>query len=459
MVDRNGQPDLPASTEPTKIQLNENDSTLTWTVKTDFTDKPVRLVVDTGSQIGLTDKDRVKSSVKIAKPIYHLTGVAGQEHKVSTDGHLIGNFITDDNTKWLTSIHLVNKRNTGQHDGYLGLDFLKKYKAKIDVHNKILELHEPDVPKCMKRPMEQLTSGINKNRLNNSQITEQNDHTMKSIVNASDTKTKRVSFASPIENVEGEIRIDDISIQTCDTSENGECETCQSNRINLPKNWIDTESKNVNSISTITPPQDAGQFIREIEQLKFADSDSDLMKLEKVERNKLRIPVHAKQYLNAFSPVNENLQMRNVRQAVIVPGMTREQYILANLPTSHCTSEDKLKIKNLVFEFPFQFYAEGDKLAKTDIIQHKIYLKPGAPISFTRQFRLSEAMRQSVLKETKELESQEIIRRSVSPFNSPAFMVGKGDEMGTKTDQRFVVNYIKVNEYTELRDFPIPRID
>lgn len=56
---------------------------------------------------------------------------------------------------------------------------------------------------------------------------------------------------------------------------------------------------------------------------------------------------------------------------------------------------------------------------------NKIHLKPDAPIVHVRQFRLSETMRRNVIYETKELEKQNVITRSTSPFNSPAFTVAK----------------------------------
>lgn len=114
-----------------------------WTVRTDFTEEPVRLVVDTGSQVDLAATDSIKPFAKIRKPIYQLGGFSGQEPGVSTDGHLIGNFITDHNMKWLTRIHLIDRRNAGLHDGYVGYDFMKDHRAKIDLHDKTLELFAP----------------------------------------------------------------------------------------------------------------------------------------------------------------------------------------------------------------------------------------------------------------------------------------------------------------------------
>lgn len=68
-------------------------------------------------------------------------------------------------------------------------------------------------------------------------------------------------------------------------------------------------------------------------------------------------------------------------------------------------------------------------------------------------------MKRDVIAEARMMESQGIIRKSISPYNMPASMVKKKDAVGGYTDQGFVKNFVKINEHTELRDFPIPRID
>lgn len=59
-------------------------------------------------------------------------------------GSVVGNFITDDHSDWITELHIVDRRYTGRFDGYLGFDFLKKHRAIIDLHNGILKLHSSE---------------------------------------------------------------------------------------------------------------------------------------------------------------------------------------------------------------------------------------------------------------------------------------------------------------------------
>lgn len=428
-VDLDGQQNLPTHKSKTsEAQLNENNATLTWKVRTDFTKRPVELVVDTGSQIGLTANDTIKENQTIQKPIYQLKGFSENTERIKTGGHLLGNFITDDNMKWLTQIHLIERKHAGDFDGYVGYDFLKKYGAKIDLHNKILKLHAPE-------SSEQL--GQAKKTTN-------------------DQRKKRVAFITPEEMESCKIPINNIKLTKCESTDN-QCTVCEINERNIielyKNNLMDA------SIAAVKPIPEPELARYHNESLKINDWDSEIMKLHKIENNKLRLPSHAALYLRSFPSEVKQLQTKQINKVTILPERSREENILTNLPMDHCSSEIKQKIENLVKNFSYQFYLEGDVLGKTDIIQHKIYLKPGTPIIHTKQFRLSEVMRRDVIREAGEMEQQEVIQRSISPYNSPAFMVKKKDDIGGHGDQRFVMNFIKVNENTEMRDFPIPRIE
>lgn len=411
----------------TTIKLNHDNDTLSWRVKTDFTKDPLELIIDTGSQIGLAATDTVGRDTQIQKPIYQLTGITGKENKVGTDGEVMGNFITDDNMKWLTQIHLINRKYAGRYDGYVGYDFLEKYGARIDLHEKILELYAPP-------------DGDSKMK-DGTRLDKHSDEV---------SRHKKVGFLIPEENSGSNgIRIGNIQMKTC--QQDTKCDVCGENWSNLQANWSQYAGGNENllhkSVAMINRPNNG------------RDMDFELIRLRKLEKSGIKLPPHAQLYVKTFSMGNENMITKENRAIVIRPGMTREEIIMENLPLEHADEETREKIYRLVKRFPMQFYVDGDKLGKTDIIQHKIHLKSGTPILFTPQYRLSETMRRAVIAETKMMEEQGVIQRSVSPFNTPAFMVKKKDAHGGYEDQRFVMNFVKVNEHTELRDFPIPRIE
>lgn len=58
-----------------------------------------------------------------------------------------------------------------------------------------------------------------------------------------------------------------------------------------------------------------------------------------------------------------------------------------------------------------------------------------------------------------EYERDGIIEKCQSPYNSPAFLIPKKDDLGEKSDFRLVVDYKKLNAECEILNFPIPLID
>lgn len=125
----------------------------------------------------------------------------------------------------------------------------------------------------------------------------------------------------------------------------------------------------------------------------------------------------------------------------------------------HCTNTEKKFIQELCEEFPYQFHLEGDKLGTTNITKHEIKLIPGSKIINIRQYRMPHTYKKTLQKILDDFENQGIIEKCQSAYNSPVVLVHKKDDFGTKTDFRLVIDYRKLNEITEIENFPIPLID
>lgn len=87
-------------------------------------------------------------------------------------------------------------------------------------------------------------------------------------------------------------------------------------------------------------------------------------------------------------------------------------------------------------------------------ISHDIVVYPGALPTYRAQYRLTPEEKIELTKQVGILLSQNFIRRSSSPYNSPVLFVKKKD--GTL---RLCIDYRALNNITIKNKFPIPRID
>lgn len=138
---------------------------------------------------------------------------------------------------------------------------------------------------------------------------------------------------------------------------------------------------------------------------------------------------------------------------------SRADAIYKKLDLRHCEENERKFIHGICEEFPNQFYLEGDILGSTSVIKHHIRLIPHAKPVNVRQYRIPETQRQILNEIVKDYERQGLIEKCESIYNSPAILVKKKDEHGGMSDYRFVVDFRKLNEITEIQQFPIPLID
>ncbi|KAL4122764.1 hypothetical protein QTP88_015039 [Uroleucon formosanum] len=105
------------------------------------------------------------------------------------------------------------------------------------------------------------------------------------------------------------------------------------------------------------------------------------------------------------------------------------------------------------------FQLEGDSFPSIDAIQHEIHLKEGAKPVNVRPYRLPYAHRQEIVRQMEELESNNIIQSSESPWNAPLIMVSKKPDIHGNPKYRVCVDFRRLNELTIEDAYPIPRID
>lgn len=104
---------------------------------------PITLMIDTGAAISIIAEDKINERIKIKNKTINLFGIAGRDKSIKTRGEVTAIFEVGD-SKLSSSMHIVDKRYSGPASGYLGFDFLKTYKAIIDLKQMKLILRIPN---------------------------------------------------------------------------------------------------------------------------------------------------------------------------------------------------------------------------------------------------------------------------------------------------------------------------
>lgn len=166
-----------------------------------------------------------------------------------------------------------------------------------------------------------------------------------------------------------------------------------------------------------------------------------------------KIEEKAEMKIHTVMPMSKLQSSKNTRN------FTRVERIFEKLNLEHCSEKEKKFISQICDDFPHQFYLEGDILGSTDIIKHHIKLIPNSRPVNVRQYRIPETQGRIMNEIIQDYEYQGLIEKCHSHYNSPAILVRKKDGLGSNNDYRFVVDYRKLNEITEISNFPIPYID
>lgn len=139
------------------------------------------------------------------------------------------------------------------------------------------------------------------------------------------------------------------------------------------------------------------------------------------------------------------------------PKEPRLDRILKSIKLDHLNETEKGQIVRLITEYQELFHLPGERLPATPIYQHEIVLKHDTPI-FTKQFKYPEAHRNEVCKQVNKMLEEGIVQPSMSPYNSPLFVIPKKSNDDTKKF-RLVHDLRQINAATVGNSYPLPDID
>lgn len=503
----------------TKFTIDENRSAY-WVITTNFTTRPVKLLLDSGAQITLIAKELFTKELSTSER-YTLSGFNSRAEPGTTNGFYDGEYITKNGTHWPARVHAVDRDFAGPFDGYLGMDFILEYNAILDFGAQKMTIHagigieKQHNDNVVNEPRGESTSSDPDSdaspffsagaeydpSMNESMEGERTENhikkqdAQKEIEEAVFVRPLIWNFYDPESNKKA------VSKQKCTkTNENenlatatnghgGESDQDRPIEPNLAdqihggehdqdrpmestkKNQNQNKSQNRQQKTTIsTEPTESQELkkakceydalLRDIDSKTFHETDDDVTKLIKLTRYKMKLNPQASAYIKYFGTkkVQQTNQQTKPKKIYTVNSVNRSQIIADRLKRNDMNRYEKMFIDQLTEDFPMQFYVEGDPLAETDIAKHEIHLKPGSGVVNVRQYRLPEAQRTEIMRKTKQLLEQNVIENSISPFNSPTFLVPKKDSRGMNTETRQVFDYRKLNEKTIMQKYPIPLI-
>ena len=118
--------------------------------------------------------------------------------------------------------------------------------------------------------------------------------------------------------------------------------------------------------------------------------------------------------------------------------------------------KDKLggdKVIDILNKYRDTVSIEGENLGCTNLLEAEIPTGNSAPI-FTKEFPLPHKQREIIKGLCDDMLEKNIIKKSVSPWNSPMFLVKKPNG-----EFRPVVDFRKINSVTVTDPFPLPRVN
>lgn len=135
----------------------------------------------------------------------------------------------------------------------------------------------------------------------------------------------------------------------------------------------------------------------------------------------------------------------------------RVEKILELMDLEGLNDEELRSVGKLVTKYSYQFFLPGDKFGMTNKATHKINLTDDIPINI-RQYRQPPDYRQEIQRQVDELLAEDIIQHSDSPYNFPVLLVPKKPGPDGKKKFRLVIDYRKLNEKTIVDAYPLPLI-
>ena len=399
-------------------------------------------MIDTGSEVNILKLNTVRQTQEIDKnKQLQLRGIA--KDLVSTLGTikitLMGNDVT---------FHVVQNDFPIKPQGILGTEFFIKLNASIHYSKKQLELNGTSIP-----------------FVNRTQIVLPARSKTISFVNVSNSDIKE-GYLSRLDLGTG-IHAGNVLV----SNQNGKA-YLQIINSNEEDTTITIPTVELEEFEIMTPEPNQ----RQPKETKTSKCVSPMPALTKTKpllnQDPLIHPIEAPVKVHSLTPLLHNgkstLPLTSQKSLAVASGeemkidseksSTRMEKVLELISTEHMNPEEKLHVQGILSKNHDLFHLPDEKLGHTNAIQHGIQTTDPMPIN-TKQYRFPPIHKKEIENQVQKLLDQDIIKPSMSPYNSPIWIVSKKPGPNGEFLWRVVIDFRDLNKKTVPDAYPIPNIN
>lgn len=129
-----------------------------------------------------------------------------------------------------------------------------------------------------------------------------------------------------------------------------------------------------------------------------------------------------------------------------------------SLDTEHLNIEERESLISTCEQYSDIFHLEGDPLTCTDAVFHEVNTPASTQPINERPYRLPHRHKDEINKQMKQLEEDNIIAPSRSPWNAPLLVVPKKADKDGVVKYRVCVDFRKLNQISVGDAYPLPNI-
>jgi len=159
---------------------------------------------------------------------------------------------------------------------------------------------------------------------------------------------------------------------------------------------------------------------------------------------------------STLPPRNSNRATQNIF-AISKSRGNRANQVNDLLRLEHLNHEEARHVQNLIAKYSDIFHLPDDKLECTSAMKHTITTVDEQPVN-TKQYRFPPIHKEEIDKQVKQLLDNNVIKHSISPYNSPLWVVPKKADSKDNRRWRMVIDYRALNEKTVGDAYPLPNI-